>query len=643
MEGSFTSTTTLTARARRFVLALLGCAVLALAGCGGNSDDSPFLSQYGCGTTIHVAHADLTVNDGDAIDVSISFDDPLGTSARNAQRIVLQWYRLSPGGTWTAHRGPIVMPLDIDEFTRPTMHDAPAVFGRDNGAKYKAQVTYTCATGDHFAESESTTVQVTPAATRWVNVDGQGQPVDPSDVSVAVGATANFAAMAYGNNVYQWQRSPDGGTTWADLPGMTDWTLTVGPVQAGDDGTLFRLLAHDASAAAPIVSRAARLTVTSLPPTYDATLAAATLAVDAGGQGTVDFTVTPANGFTGMVAVGATGLPAGVTVSPTSLAVAGAGAVTQTLTFTVPANTPAGDYAGTITASSGAIQKQLALDFVVRAPAATCVGAGTVHAAPIVASESWSAAGSPHHVPAQLIVSGGVLSIQAGARVCLGFGASLVFSGARLSAQGTAAEPIVFTAEDPAHPWGALSFGGNVTFPGGSELTYVQITNAMGPIYSGASHPITMNRAVISQLTNSALDLRAWGSVVNETTIDGAGATANPLVSISGANIAFSARVRNAAIGIQIGDNGFANLSNCEVSNTTVTGIYVVTPDGVSISDCNLINNQSFAIQSNTASPLDATRNWWGTPAGAATAGPNRVSSGINTANPQTAPVPLSY
>ena len=66
----------------------------------------------------------------------------------------------------------------------------------------------------------------------------------PTSTTVCAGTTASFSAIAAGNPplTYQWQRSNDGGATWAPIVGATASTYTFTAI-AGDNGAKFRCVA----------------------------------------------------------------------------------------------------------------------------------------------------------------------------------------------------------------------------------------------------------------------------------------------------------------------------------------------------------------------------------------------------------------
>ncbi len=98
-------------------------------------------------------------------------------------------------------------------------------------------------------------------------------------------------------------------------------------------------------------------------PTPDFALSAApaTLTVMPGSSGTSTVTVRPLNGFTGSVALSATGLPPGVSATFTPTSTTG----TSTLTIAAPANAAATTAAVTITGTSGALSHATTLDLTI--------------------------------------------------------------------------------------------------------------------------------------------------------------------------------------------------------------------------------------------------------------------------------------
>jgi hypothetical protein len=117
------------------------------------------------------------------------------------------------------------------------------------------------------------------------------------------------------------------------------------------------------------------LTVTAAP-NFSISLNPESLTVQQGSSGTTTLTITPQNGFTGTVnlsLVDENGNPVpGITLSPTSVSVAGSSPVTQDLTVSVAGSVAAGTYSLQLKAAGGSLVKTAPLDLTV----ATGAGGG---------------------------------------------------------------------------------------------------------------------------------------------------------------------------------------------------------------------------------------------------------------------------
>jgi len=107
--------------------------------------------------------------------------------------------------------------------------------------------------------------------------------------------------------------------------------------------------------------------------------------------------------------------------------------------------------------------------------------------------------GKPVHLDSNIGVSK-TLTIVPGTEVQMGPGTRVeVFNGGTLIAEGTAAQPIQFTAVDPATPWNSII----VSASGTARLNYCDISNANGGYSSGHGVLYTYSSSV--QLRNSRI------------------------------------------------------------------------------------------------------------------------------------------
>jgi hypothetical protein len=77
--------------------------------------------------------------------------------------------------------------------------------------------------------------------------------VDPASVTVQVGSPVSFTAVVVhgtGTYSYQWQRSSDGGMTFANIPGANATTYSIASVNLADNGAVFLALAWQGDSAA---------------------------------------------------------------------------------------------------------------------------------------------------------------------------------------------------------------------------------------------------------------------------------------------------------------------------------------------------------------------------------------------------------
>lgn len=104
-----------------------------------------------------------------------------------------------------------------------------------------------------MVDSQAAAVTVNPLAAAF--------SLQPQSLSVNPGGSAAFAATASGTAPlsYQWQRSMDGGKTWASLPGATGASYKLGYATLADAATSFRV--QISNPAATVSSQAATLSV----------------------------------------------------------------------------------------------------------------------------------------------------------------------------------------------------------------------------------------------------------------------------------------------------------------------------------------------------------------------------------------------
>ena len=200
-----------------------------LAGCG-PSPTSPTATA-----TITAQPADQSATEGTSATFTVV--------ATNASAYT--WQR-SPSGGATF--------VDIAGATSPT-YTTPATVVADNGYRFRVVVS---GAGNSVTSSAArlsvTAAPVAPAIT--------GQPTAQN---VVAGTDATFSVTATGTSLaYQWQRSTDGGSAFANLAGATNATHVRTAVPISDNGHQFRVVVTNVLGS--VVSDPASLTVTAAAP-----------------------------------------------------------------------------------------------------------------------------------------------------------------------------------------------------------------------------------------------------------------------------------------------------------------------------------------------------------------------------------------
>jgi uncharacterized membrane protein len=116
------------------------------------------------------------------------------------------------------------------------------------------------------------------------------------------------------------------------------------------------------------------LTVTA-PTTFTISASPSSLSVVQGNQGTSTITTTISNGFNGAIALSASGVPSGTTVSFNPNPIPAPGSGNSTMTITVGSSTPTGTYPITVTGNGGGVQKNTTVTLTVTAPLSFTISA----------------------------------------------------------------------------------------------------------------------------------------------------------------------------------------------------------------------------------------------------------------------------
>ncbi len=214
---------------------------------------------------------------------------------------------------------------------------------------------------------------------------------------------------------------------------------------------------------------------------------------------------------------------------------------------------------------------------------------------------------TPFFVGYTMLVDGAQLTIPAGSVIKFDDSASLTLgTGAQVIAVGTAGAPIVFTSmKDDSHG-GDTNGDGQSTVPQPGDWRHIQ--------GGGAASLLQMEHVRLRYGTN-ALDVAG-----NLTLLD-------------------SIVEHNAYVGIYLASNATVastvRIERTLIRHHSTIGVSIYqTPATLIFTGNALIDNQSYALENiDSNNPINATGNWWGSPAGPEANTVNRVSEGVNFTN----------
>jgi hypothetical protein len=176
--------------------------------------------------------------------------------------LAYQWQASSTAGaTWA----------DITGATTPTL-ELPAVALVRDGERFRVRLSNSAAT--LLSDAVLLAVTPAPAAPAFTR--------QPAAASVTAPALASFSAEVVGQPLptLQWQRSNDGGATWADIAGATGTSYSTGATAPADNGARFRVVASNATGSAASEAALLQVSAAAAAPTF--TRAPASTSVRAG-------------------------------------------------------------------------------------------------------------------------------------------------------------------------------------------------------------------------------------------------------------------------------------------------------------------------------------------------------------------------
>jgi Chitobiase/beta-hexosaminidase C-terminal domain/Legume lectin domain len=276
--------------------------------------------------TIDLTPSGIVLNSGDSIKAHVTYD---GTTL-----------------TWT-----LTDQVTNDTFTTSKVINIPQVVGGNT-----AYVGFTASTGLQTASqkllnwtyiTQALPPTFSPAAGTYSSAQ-----------EVAVSSATTDSAIYYTTD----GSAPNGGSALYSAPVSVPASETV------------QAIAISPTMGTSMPESAAYTIQASTSPTFTLSATAAADVVQ-GSSTTANITITPANGFTGMVALtcAISSSPSGGTDLPTCsvsqpAAISGSGSVTSALTINTESGTTAGNYAVTVTGTSGSVVETASIPFTVKIP-----------------------------------------------------------------------------------------------------------------------------------------------------------------------------------------------------------------------------------------------------------------------------------
>jgi len=259
------------------------------------------------------------------------------------------------------------------------------------------------------------------------------------------------------------------------------------------------------------------LTVTA-PATFTISASPSSLTLAQGSQGTSTITTTVLNGFNSSIALSASGMPSGTTVSFNPSTIPAPGSGTSTMTVTVGSSTPAGTYSLTVTGNGGGVQQSAVVTLTVTASAGIITYVQGNYATPQSPQTTVNVTFSAAQVEGDLnvVVVGWNNSTSSVSSVTDSNGNTYALAAGPTIISGTASQSIYYARNINAAGAGANTV--TVAFSAAAPYPDIRVLE-----YSGADR-------------NSPVDVTAATSGNSSNSSSGSATTTNPTDLIFGSN-----------------------------------------------------------------------------------------------------------
>jgi hypothetical protein len=240
--------------------------------------------------------------------------------------------------------------------------------------------------------------------------------------------------------------------------------------------------------------------------------------------------------------------------------------------------------------------------------------------------------------------SAGTLVAQPGAKLYFGRNVVIVAeNGGRLISRGSAASPVLLTADDPAVGWSGIFLQGAAPVTSYLTNTRLELTGPLnGGVTAYSNHRVIVDSAVFRH-TAYAVNLHSPNSRLMRTRVDTTLNRDFPAVALGSNARIESTRIRAAAgHGLEIYDSGVV-VASCEVRDGERDGVVLYGPAPATVRNCNLVDNLGVGIRNLSGASASATGNWWGSTGGPGGAGGDGAAGPLVVAPWRTTPFVLPY
>jgi hypothetical protein len=250
---------------------------------------------------------------------------------------------------------------------------------------------------------------------------------------------------------------------------------------------------------------------------------------------------------------------------------------------------------------------------------------------------------APMRMHYTVVDSAGSLIAQPGASLAfIADGAVVAQNGGRIVSRGSAASPVLLTADDPARGWRGVTLGGtrsSLNYVTNTRLEHVALQATA--LTSFGAHQVIVDSSVI-RYSGRAAALYSQNSRLIRTRVDTILDSQYPAVEL-GANVRIESTLIRASAGPGLRIvSGTVYVASCEIREGDGDGIVMQT-HAVTVRNCNLVDNLGVGVRNLMGTSATATGNWWGSTGGPLGTGGDGVAGAVVYTPWRTTPFVLPY